>query len=184
MAGAGDRARRPAAGTVVVTHLLGRRLGRAVAPVTQPAHEGQRVAQRPARFGRRRRRRRRERREDGHPVRMRKGAAVRRQADAVRVEALVVDVRRRARTAAVLETRIQIRARRRTGSASLSPTAKGRFNLLLQPRNAADVCCARQCNIHKPKPKPKPKPAKFTSVQFTSWPTRTICNLQLQCLHV
>ena len=81
---------------------------------------------------------------------MRKSLTVRSLADALRVEALLMQLSAGGRrwqlggTAAALRFRMRTGRRRRIGTGGLtflSPTAKGRFDLLLQPRYAADLSC-------------------------------------------
>ena len=95
--------------------------------------------------------------ENGDTVRMRKSLTVRSLADALRVEALLMQLSAGGRrwqlggTAAALRFRMRTGRRRRIGTGGLtflSPTAKGRFDLLLQPRYAADLSCWNKSNCY------------------------------------
>lgn len=57
-----------------------------------------------------------------------------------------------------------VRGRQRLLSSSLAPTAKGRLDLLLQPRNAADLC------HHGTKKRKKRKEKRGHGVTFSRFP--------------
>ena len=82
----------------------------------------------------------RKRREDGESVRMRKGLTVRRQANVLPVKVVLFKLL----LLLLLQTAIaaiRVAIASATRLTFLSPTAKGRFDLLLQPRYAADLSC-------------------------------------------
>ena len=92
----------------------------------------------------------RERRKDSQPVRMRESLTLRRETD---VERMIKAVLPNGLMLAAAHLLLQTGVRR--WSSSFSPTAKGRFDLLLQPRNAADLCVPARRTVGGGKAKKK-----------------------------